>query len=383
VKIVSVMTTNSRGGAEVAAANLLDALASRNHEIVMLTNMPDIVHSETVATRTIDIGPKLSLATYRSLTLKAPLLIRRLRSALDRESPYDVLLLHFKKEQLLASALPSRLRRTLVWAEWGPVPLELRGLPIRLYRFAASKTALVLAVSEGTRRSLLEAGIADNRIALVPSAQPVDAICFSKEGRRGVRSELAIPEGAFVVGCLSRLHPKKRNDVLVEAVKRLDESVHLVFAGEGKAEHELRRLAEPLGERAHFLPNPSASAVPDVLSAFDVSVFCPSPTEAAQGAVIVSMLTERPIVSSAREGAEETITAGIGAIASPDHDPAALAAILRDYANDPKRVLREGRLGRLRAIETNSASVVAERVEELLEQAIATSGDRALNRKMR
>ena len=34
-----------------------------------------------------------------------------------------------------------------------------------------------------------------------------------------MRSELGIPDDAFVVGCISRFHPKKRNDVVVEAVE--------------------------------------------------------------------------------------------------------------------------------------------------------------------
>ena len=66
-----------------------------------------------------------------------------------------MLLVHYKKEQLLALMLPKRLRSTVVWAEWGPVPYPLRkGLPRRAYLAAARRAALVLAISEGTRRSV-------------------------------------------------------------------------------------------------------------------------------------------------------------------------------------------------------------------------------------
>ena len=48
--------------------------------------------------------------------------------------PYDVLLVHYKKEQLMAPLLPARLRATWCWAEWGPVPYPLRGgLPCQAY----------------------------------------------------------------------------------------------------------------------------------------------------------------------------------------------------------------------------------------------------------
>ena len=64
----------------------------------------------------------------------------RLRKALEAEYPYDVLLVHYKKEQLMARQLPKRLRATLVWAEWGPVPVQMRQGPgAWLYRDAAAQ----------------------------------------------------------------------------------------------------------------------------------------------------------------------------------------------------------------------------------------------------
>ncbi len=98
----------------------------------------------------------------------------------------------------------------------------------------------------------------------------------------------------------------------MEAVVELDDPrVHLILAGDGETEAELRELAAPLGERAHFIATPG-SEVPDVLSAFDVSVFCPSPTEGAPRAVILGMLASRPCLSTGPEGVADMITPGIG-----------------------------------------------------------------------
>src|SRR5688572_30468602 len=121
MKIVSVMTTSSHGGAEFAAVEMLDALRARGHEAVMLSNQAEIGRDTGVRVRPIAIGPKLSLRSYASLALRTPVLLGRLNRTLQREAPYDVLLVHYKKEQLLAALLPARLRATLVWAEWGPV----------------------------------------------------------------------------------------------------------------------------------------------------------------------------------------------------------------------------------------------------------------------
>jgi glycosyltransferase involved in cell wall biosynthesis len=371
VKIVSVMTTDSSGGAEFAAVEMLEALRQRGHETVMLTDMPALGRDTQVQVRPIAIGPKLSTRSWIGLMLRWPLLVRRLRRALEAEAPYDVLVVHYKKEQLLARMLPEALRRTVVWEEWGPVPFPLRrGLPRRAYLAAARQAALVLAISEGTRRSVAEVGVEESKIVVVPNVLRTEEIRFSAQGRARVRQELGISAEAFVVGCISRFHPKKRNDVVVRAVQDLeDPRVHLILAGDGETESELRELAAPLGERAHFISTPGAD-VPDVLSAFDVSVFCPSPTEGAPRAVILGMLASRPCLATGAEGVADMIAPEFGGISSPENEPDALQALISRYLDDPARLAREGSAARAYAEQTYAAPVVAARIERLFDEAI-------------
>jgi glycosyltransferase involved in cell wall biosynthesis len=367
MKIVSVMTTESRGGAEFAAIEMLDALLDVGQETVMISNDAAIGRDRRVRIAPVDIGPKLSTRTYLSLVARLPRLALALRRALERESPYDVLLLHYKKEQLLALLLPSRLRRGLVWAEWGPVPFPLRrGIARRIYLLAARRAAVILAISAGTKRSLVEVGVPAEKIHVARNVFRTDDVGYSEEGRRVVRERLGIPSDAFVIGCISRFHPKKRNDVVVEAAVALDDpGVHLVLGGDGEMEEELRLLGEPLGSRFHLIPTPGAD-VGDVLSAFDVSIFCPSPTEGAPRAVILGMLAGRPCVATGAEGVDDIIENSFGVILSPENDPQALADVLRAYRSDPERVQREGRAARAAAESTYAAPVVTARIVELL-----------------
>jgi glycosyltransferase involved in cell wall biosynthesis len=202
-------------------------------------------------------------------------------------------------------------------------------------------------------------------VTVLPNAMRTEEIRFSEEGRARVRAELGIPAEAFAVGCVSRFHPKKRNDVLIDAVAGLGDGAHLILAGSGETEGALREHAAPLGERAHFLTTPGGE-IGDVLSAFDVSVFCPSPAEGQPRAVILGMLAERPCVSTGAEGVVGLIEDGFGAIVSPENDPEAVAAVLRRYEGDPERVRREGALAARRAVERFDRTVVAERAEELI-----------------
>jgi hypothetical protein len=143
VKIVSVMTTTSRGGAEFAAAELLDGRAARGHDVVMLNDpvstRRDMRRPTGLRLWRIAIGPKLSVRSAAGLLLRFPQLLHRLRRALVDEALYDVL---------------------LVWAEWGPLPPAMRRwLPSRLYAAAAQGAAGIMAVSQATRASLRAVGL--------------------------------------------------------------------------------------------------------------------------------------------------------------------------------------------------------------------------------
>ena len=370
MRIVSVMTSGTRGGAEYAAVRLLDALAGRGHETVLLTSHPDTAEGTRVAARRVELGPKLGARTWPRLALQWPLLRRRLRRELERVAPYDVLLLHFKKEQLLAPRLPGDLRRRVAWAEWGPVPAQLGGGPPRwLYARAARGVAAVLAVSEGTRRSLVGAGVPADRIGVVPNAIDPERFRPLPEAGARHRRELGIPEDAFLIGCLTRFNVRKRNDVAIDAAARLASQpgppVHLLMIGEGDTEAHLRDRAAPLGDAAHFVPTTGAEPA-ELLSGCDVVVFCPSPTEGEPLAISMGMLTERPVVATAAEGATGLIEPGTGAIAAPDHDAGAVAAVLAGYRADSALTATEGKAARRLAAARHDPMRVAELAEALL-----------------
>lgn len=376
MKIVSVMTGAARGGAEFAAVELLDALIGRGHEGVMLSDWDGIGRDTRVAVRPLQLGPKLSVRSWPGLIARWPILTRRLRRALEAELPYDVLLLHYKKEQLLTPGLPERLRPKVAWAEWGPVPSQLAHPPGGwLYARASKRVSVVFAISAGTQRSVVAAGVDAAKVAVLPNALRIERLGFDEEGRRRVRERLGIGAERFVVGCTSRFHPKKRLDVLIDAVTELDDDAHLILAGTGESEPALRRRAQPLGDRAHFLPTPGDNPS-ELFSAFDVCAFCPSPTEGSPTSVILGMLAARPCVSTGAEGVADLLGDGTGTIAAPDHDVAAVAAALRGYATDPARVLREGALAEQRARDRFEAGVVAERAERLIDGERLVAEDR-------
>ena len=81
MKIVSVMTTDSSGGAEFAAVEMLEALRrARQRDRDAHRHARDRARTPASRSAPLDIGPKLSTRSWPGLALRWPLLLRRLRA---------------------------------------------------------------------------------------------------------------------------------------------------------------------------------------------------------------------------------------------------------------------------------------------------------------
>jgi glycosyltransferase involved in cell wall biosynthesis len=361
--VVSVQTSEERGGGEFANVEVLSRLQSRGIEVKLISNQPALVEGTTVPVVQIELGPKIRRTTLRRVALGFPRWLWRLRQALERESqhrPIDVLLLHFKKEQLMSAILPRRLTGAVVWAEWGRLPEPIAHGPARyVYLAAARRAKLIVAVSESTRGSLIDAGVPAEKVVVIHNIVDGREVAFDAAARVRYRREWGIEDGTFALGCVSRLNASKRNDVIVDALAYLPSEVVLVLAGDGEDELALRARAAPYEGRVRFLPTPRGY-VQEVLSACDLAVFAPQQVEGAPRSIIFGQLTERAVVASGPEGADGMVVAGTGTIVSPEHDPRALAACIESYRLDPDRCAREGRAGRELALERYDPEAVVE-----------------------
>ncbi|HEX3519309.1 MAG TPA: glycosyltransferase family 4 protein [Solirubrobacteraceae bacterium] len=350
--IASVQTSGERGGAEYANVELLNAFRGRGLDARLVSDQPGLVIGTDVPVTEIDLGPKIKRSTWRRLAINCPLLVWRLARALAREGrddPIDVLLLHFKKEQLISALLPRRLTGVVVWAEWGPLPTPLTRGPARwLYVTAARRARMIAAVSESTRESLISAGVPAAKVVVIHNIVDAEEVTFDEQARDRYRREWGFRDDTFVIGCVSRLNSSKRNDVIVDSMSYLAEDVVLVFAGEGDDEEALRAQAAAHGDRVRFLPTPRGY-VQDVLSACDLVAFAPQPIEGAPRSIIFGQLTERPVVATGPEGARDMIPPDTGTILASPHDPKALAACIEAYKEDPERRAQEGHAGRVLA----------------------------------
>jgi glycosyltransferase involved in cell wall biosynthesis len=166
-----------------------------------------------------------------------------------------------------------------------------------------------------------------------------------------VRAGLGIDPSAPVIAAVAELSRNKRNADIVRALALLQRrDAVLVFAGAGRGQGELERLATELGVagRVHFL-----GFIPDVrpLVMGSTALVLASHREGLNRSIMEALAMGVPVVASRARGNAELVDADSGFTFAVGDIPA-LVAHLDRLIDDP--ALREamGRRGRERMVET-------------------------------
>lgn len=253
------------------------------------------------------------------------------------------------------------------------VPARARWTEAAAYRLVFHRIQAISA----TTRDHLEATfhVPADRIDVVPN--PVDARRFDPTlaQRAEARRELGLPAGAFIVGYVGRLVPRKGLEVWLAAAaalhRRLPDS-HFVVVGGGDQMASLRRQAASAGVAAAVTFAGPREDVPRWLAAFDALLFTPLWGEGLSIALLEAMAAGLPVVAS-NVGANREQLAGVGLLPEPaawvfdapalDHE--AFAAALATLAAEPARGRRMGQAARRRVLERYDVPVVLARQIDL------------------
>ena len=147
------------------------------------------------------------------------------------------------------------------------------------------------------------------------------------------RADFDTPEGAPVLLTLSRLHPKKGIDTLLQALVSV-RGAYLWIAGDGPDRATYERLAERIGvaSRVRFLGWRTDRRA--LLDAADVCVL-PSRYEPFGTVIVEAWSMRRPLVATRADGARQYVRDGHDGLLCPIDDVAALAERLARAVADP------------------------------------------------
>ncbi|GAB6967764.1 glycosyltransferase [Komagataeibacter kakiaceti JCM 25156] len=181
-------------------------------------------------------------------------------------------------------------------------------------------------------RSMRERGAPADRVAYIPtfpSVQPEPPVA---------RQALDTPADAPVLLVLSRLHPAKGLETLLDAMALLP-GCHVWLAGEGALREPLMAQAARLGlaGRVHFLGWRSDRGA--LLAAADLCVL-PSRYEPFGTVILDAWSTDVPLVACAADGPRAHIRNAENGMLVPIDDAAALAGAIRQVLDDPALAAR-------------------------------------------
>lgn len=230
-----------------------------------------------------------------------------------------------------------------------------------------------VANSEQVAKSLIDAGVPDERISIVNEGVEIPTLPFPDE-RKFARKKWRVADGEFLFGCASAFVPEKGQRHLVEALGAIRgrfPDARLLLAGEGKSLPEIEELVKRLDLRDTVLLPGFQMHMRDFYAALDAFVF-PSEFEGLGTALQAAMAYALPVISTARGALREVVDDGRTAIvAEPNAEE--FAAGMERLLVDPLLQKKLGEAGREEVKHRFSADRMVENTLKVYEDVLQSA----------
>jgi len=197
-----------------------------------------------------------------------------------------------------------------------------------------------IAISEASARTLVEAGVDDKNITVIPSG--LDLRVFNRSEHNKVEDK----NSDVVVATIGSLEWEKGHTFLIRAahlVLKRCENVEFRIYGTGRLKESLRRLIKDEGIEEKFIIFDITKPIEDILKEIDIFVL-PSLEEGLSTALISAMASGLPVVATTAGGIPEVVEEGCGILVPPcDHE--ALASAIYRIVQDESMRVEMGKMG--------------------------------------
>ena len=189
----------------------------------------------------------------------------------------------------------------------------------------------VVAVSNETRRKVVDCGVPEDRIVVLHNAIVTQDYQPERHERGFLRQRFGLPADATVIGNIGRLSPEKGQADFIEAAAVLAAThprAYFVLAGDGpsRAALEQQSIDRGLGSRMFFTGH--LADVRPVYRDLDILALT-SHTEGFPNVVLESLCMDVPVLATNVGGTSEAIQDGTTGVLVPAACPAEIARGLR------------------------------------------------------
>ncbi len=188
--------------------------------------------------------------------------------------------------------------------------------------------------------------------------------------RKQKRKDVGVPEDAFVIVSAGELNKNKNTEVVIRALKELNDlNVHYIACGVGPEEDNLKKLAEELNVTGQFHLLGYRTDMPEIMAAADVFTMM-SFREGMPRAILEAMDLGLPCVGSDTRGIRDLIDEEGGFICNPN-DPKDFATAFRKLMNDPEKAKHMGEHNRGK-VQAYSSDVVKKELYDIYREVFGT-----------
>lgn len=369
MRILHVIESLGRGGAEQALVNLLPAMVARGHacEVAVLQGPYHLAAPLEEAGIPVH---RLAL----SHRWNVPQGVSRL-TAVVRRGRFDVVHAHLYFGCLYTGLVPLRAGAPRRVTSFHNLAYDTNPANTAWYR---ARKALERAVLRRRMNGVtgVSTAVAEHfrsvhelpRVEVIPNAFPVGSYALSSghECARA-REELGYGPGDFVVVSPGRLVVEKGQEFLIRAAARLLPStpaLRVLVLGRGPLAEPLARLTVELGvqDRVAIRPEVPYERLLTIVQAADLLVL-PSVSEGFGLVAAEAMAVGTPVVATRVGGLVDLVEDGTSGLLVPSADPAALTEAIARFVREPGLASRIGAAGRVRIVSHFSAEVVAASLE--------------------
>jgi glycosyltransferase involved in cell wall biosynthesis len=261
----------------------------------------------------------------------------RLRQIVEEVEPDIILETHIAFS--LGGTLASRLTGVPLilddvspsWEEERQYGVGLNVLALDVHRQAMQQASRVVAVSAAIRQSLIDDGVAANKVITVHNGFNERLFHAGLSGQR-IRQMYTIPEDALVLVFVGSFQPYHRVDLLLEAFKRLHYKAPLYLILVGGTAEKLGAYTIPENTILTGWLNPAD--VPEYIAAADIAVMPASNDFGNPMKIYEYMALGKAIVAPMQATLEEITPHDKGIYLFKPYDVAALTTALQQIIDD-------------------------------------------------
>ena len=277
--------------------------------------------------------------------------IRELRSLFE-VGRFDVVHTHSAKAGMLGRIAAHQAGVPVVVHSFHGFPFHSFQSPMRraayitLERRLGRITDRFVAVSSMVGAEAVRLGIAPSeRVRVIPVSIADRSVRRDAASRQEARQRLGIAMSSPLIGNVGRVDHQKAPLDFLAVLRRLGDSVHGVWIGDGPLRREVEARCQRMGlnGRMHFVGE--RDDVQLLLPALDIFVMT-SLYEGLPCAVVEAMQCGLPVVATAVNGVPEVIVTGETGLLVPAARPAACASAVRHLLEHPGEALRMAENGR-------------------------------------